>query len=70
MRLLAPGVSGFAEYLRLAAASAYKVPELRDVARMWWERALPADFRPAATRSARPRSRPLPARPHHPHRPR
>jgi len=47
MRLLAPGLSGFAEYLRLAAASAYKVPELRAVARLWWERALPADFRPA-----------------------
>ena len=49
MRLLAPGVAGFAGYLRLAAASAYKVPELRDVARLWWERALPADFRPATT---------------------
>jgi hypothetical protein len=54
MRLLAPGVSGFAEYLRLAAASAYKVPELRDVARMWWERTLPADFRPAASTKRTP----------------
>jgi hypothetical protein len=54
MRLLAPGVSGFAEYLRLAAASAYKVPELRDVARLWWERPLPADFRPAASTKRTP----------------
>jgi len=54
MRLLSPGVTGFADFLRLAAASAYKVPELRDVARLWWERALPADFRPAATTKRSP----------------
>ena len=38
----------------LAAASAYKVPELREVARLWWERPLPADFRPAATAKRSP----------------
>ena len=53
MRLLAPGASGFAAFLRLAVASAYKVPELRAAARLWWERPLPADFRPIAVTAKR-----------------
>jgi hypothetical protein len=54
MRLLSPGLSGFADFLRLAAASAYKVPELREVARLWWERSLPTDFRPTTTAKRSP----------------
>jgi hypothetical protein len=65
MRLFSPGTAGFAEFLRLAAVSTYTVSELRAAARLWWERPIPADFRPA-----RPLPRPSPARPQRPHTPR
>ncbi|MBL8972766.1 MAG: hypothetical protein JNK56_19425, partial [Myxococcales bacterium] len=35
MRLFSPGTGGFAEFLRLAAASTYTVSELRAAARLW-----------------------------------
>ncbi len=47
MRLFSPGTAGFAEFLRIAAASTYTVSELRAAARLWWERPIPADFRPS-----------------------
>ena len=63
MRLLSPGLRGFDTFVSLARSSAFKLPELRAAARLWFERALPPGLkaepeRPAPSRKAKTETEP------------